>query len=239
MEPNAPAGSLKSALTSLGARGYDAVMTRILWVTGFGPFTGVDNNPTAAAVGRLQGLKIGGFEVVAEVLPTSYKRASQRVHKAYASLNPAAALHLGVAKNEQQLRVERIAANEQTASIPDIDGVFATGERCSKALQIGARLETTVDTESVARRLRRHALPARASDDAGRYVCNTVYFSALEASMLLDPSTLPVFLHVPAIGNPKAVGGATWQLDDIVLAARVVMVALSDTFTGRVTGPIA
>lgn len=218
---------------------YHVFMTRVLWVTGFGPFPGVDSNPTAAVIGRLQGMRVGSFEVVGEVLPTSYERAAARVRRAYKTLQPAAALHLGVAKNEKKLRVERVAANEQTASIPDVDGILAMGLRCSKAFAVAARLETTVDAADVAHRLRRNGLPARESDDAGRYVCNTVYFSALEAAIRVDPSTLSVFLHVPGIGNPRAMGGVTWQLDDIVLAARVVMLALSDTLTGRVTGPIA
>ena len=214
-------------------------MAKVLWLTGFGPFPGVDDNPTAEVARRLHGQRVAGFEVLGEVLQTSFEASGARVKEALPKLRPAAALHLGVAKNEKELRVEAVAANEQTASIPDEDGVLALGQRCSLHFPVAQRLLSAVHVDELTHRLRRHGLPARRSEDAGRYVCNSTYFLSLEAAKRLDPAPLVLFLHVPPVGKPKTIGGATWQLEDLVLAARVALIGLTDALTGRSTGPIA
>ncbi|GEM_PF-3454768 len=154
-------------------------------------------------------------------------------------MRPAIGLHLGVAVNATEIRVERLAANERTASRPDVDNVLPMGERCHCGFGIADKLESSIATGAIAARIRRHGLPARVSDDAGRYVCNSTYFAALEIAERLDPRPLTLFVHLPMPGKPRSVGGMTWQLDDLVLATRVVLLALTDQLTGRITGPIA
>lgn len=44
--------------------------------------------------------------------------------------------------------------------------------------------------------IRKSGSPARVSDDAGRYVCETIYWSALAAAH----APLTAFLHVPPLG---------------------------------------
>lgn len=217
-------------------------MSKVIWLTGFGPFPGVTDNPTAAVVAALSGARVGGFEIAATVLPTSYEGAAKAVASGFSQVL-AAVVMLGVARHEREIRVESTAANEQTASIPDVDGFLALGQRCSPHFAVGEKLRTTLDVEALAARLRRHSLAARASDDAGRYVCNSSYFNALATSARqtttpLRKTTPVVFIHVPHIGQPRATGGARWQLSDLVLAARVVIVGVADSLTGRVTGPI-
>jgi pyroglutamyl-peptidase len=164
--------------------------TRLL-VTGFGPFPGVATNPSgrvAALVAGSPRLRRLGIEAQGLVLPTAYAAIEGVLAPALARGGFAAVLMIGVAGRTREIRVERRAANRASLLSPDASGK----RRGSLTLGPGpAHRSSAVAAPPVLDRLRRHRLPCRVSRDAGRYLCNAVYFAALA-----EP--VPVlFLHIP------------------------------------------
>lgn len=164
---------------------------RPLLVTGFGPFPGMPRNPSAAlarALGAALRCRAGPRPQVL-VLRTAYAAIPGTLLPALAE-RPAAILMLGVASRARRIRVEARARNRASRLYPDASG------------RISARLD--LDPEGPAARrspvaaqalaiLRRHGLDARASNDAGRYLCNASYYAALASDC---PA---LFVHIPPV----------------------------------------
>jgi pyroglutamyl-peptidase len=155
-------------------------------VTGFGPFPGVEDNPTARLVQQLDGVVLSGepaVRVIGRVLPVSYRRGPQEAIALAREHEVALVLGFGVARGRPQVCVERLGVRVEQGS-PDVDGETMTGMDGPEV--VPATLDTPLLIE---------ALQASPSDDAGRYVCNAWLY---EVSRAL---TVPVgFVHVPEEG---------------------------------------
>lgn len=154
------------------------VALRAAWVTGFGPFPGVDDNPSvrvALALARTLGA------APAEVLPVSWERA---LHN---PVDDAPAIHVGVATRRRSVCIERVAYN-LASKHQDADGVRRPGP-----LQLGApeRVVSTLPCAAIARELAQ-THPARVSADPGRYLCNGRLFASLVARR-----GRALFVHIP------------------------------------------
>ncbi len=193
---------------------------RLALVTGFGPFPGVDDNPTAAVVAvidRLAGAEIAGAEIaraeiVTAVLPVSWRRGPAALLAALDAVRadhgpPDVVLHLGVAVGADRLRVERLAAAACRQAL-DVDGALPD------STPSGA--EARFDVEALARHLVNADLPAAVSDDAGAYLCNAIFAAGLRWAG--PHGALVAFLHVPMPGTPRP-DGRVWQIADLVQAA--------------------
>ncbi len=157
----------------------------MILVTGFGPFPGVEHNPSATAARAVDGLRVGGETLVGLVLPVSYRRAPQAVIELAHTLGARAVVCLGVASRRTRVEVERRATRATDAERPDVDGDLrpeATGPEV---------LHATAPVDALARALR-----ASVSDDAGTYVCNALLYELVGAL----PDVPVAFVHVPTAG---------------------------------------
>ena len=167
-----------------------------LLVTGFGPFPGVADNPSAAIARRVAGSprwRRLGIETHALVLPTAYSAIEGILAPALKG-GYDGVLMIGVAGKAKRIRVERRAANRASVLMPD-----ASGRRGTRLTLTPGSLHrrSRVAAAPVLARLRQAGLGAEISQDAGRYLCNACYFSVLS-----EP--LPVlFLHVPKAPRRK------------------------------------
>lgn len=178
-------------------------------LTGFGPFPGVELNPTAAVVHALAAEPAPpGLQWAAEVLPVSWQHGEKALRDALTTHRPAIALHLGVATSADRLRVERCAV---AAAPPRPDALGALPERPPPAARVG------FDVAALAAALCDGGLPAEASDDAGAYLCNAVLGWSLVRSV--DFGHRAAFLHVPMPGSARP-GGGVWSEGDLQRAAR-------------------
>ena len=196
-------------------------MTRTLLVTGFGPFPGVAVNPTQALALALDGRSVNGAAVCARVLDVSFARAAQQLAQAVLATQPVALLHLGVAAGSTEIRLEGHAVNRIAADRPDIDGASPSDPRIDPHQPLDAALAPWLDLPSLADRLNRRGLPAQISDDAGRYVCNALYFASLAAQSQAVVPRPCLFVHVPLID------GEGWTLQRLVDAAEGLISALA------------
>jgi pyroglutamyl-peptidase len=169
------------------------MMTRTL-LTGFGPFGTVVNNPSSRIVAHFAQAGAAGHDLTTRVLPVSYARAEGEIRALLSAGGFDSALLLGVAGRETHLRLEQFGRWAPSGH-PDCDGLMpSNAERSPGALE---RYSTPVALEPLMHDLHAAGLPARLSDDAGSYVCNHTYYSALQAIAAEDLPTRCLFLHLP------------------------------------------
>lgn len=165
-------------------------------VTGFGRFPGAPENPSgplALALARRARPALAGMEVRAEVLPTTWESAN-----AFAALlqrwDPDIVLMIGLAGRRRHVCVETRATN-RTGGFPD-----ATGRRPGAPRLDAAGPDTVrgaAHTAGLVQALRSTGVPARASRDAGRYICNALAYGAYRQARETGRPLRAVFVHVP------------------------------------------
>lgn len=160
----------------------------MILVSGFGPFPGVPDNPTAALARAIDGRRVAGETVVGIVLPVSYARGPAEVIRHAQLLGPRLVVGLGVASQRAKPCVERTGRRAANPERPDVDGVAL--DRCGDGPEI---VRATADVARLAK-----ALKAEISDDAGGYVCNAWLWTVVQAL----PGTPVAFVHVPPAGLP-------------------------------------
>jgi len=163
-------------------------------VTGFGPFGGHTDNPSARAVELLAREWTGPAELVTAVLPVSFARATAQLRALVEEHAPAVVLGVGLAAGRRRLGLERVAVNLVDARIPDVDDAQPVDVPVLPG-EPTARL-TTLPVKSVLRALQAAGLPAELSLSAGTYVCNAVMFAGLTYA---PDGAVAGFLHVPDV----------------------------------------
>jgi pyroglutamyl-peptidase len=167
-------------------------MTRLL-VTGFGPFPRVPRNPSerlARALAAHPRLRLRGVEASALILPTAYPAVDAVLVPVLRAWRPDAVLMLGVAARRRHVSVETRAVNRVSRLFPDAAGRVAARLAFRPGGPHVRRARAPVT--GLIRGLRTSGLDARASRDAGRYLCNASSYAALEAG-----GATTVFIHVP------------------------------------------
>jgi pyroglutamyl-peptidase len=170
--------------------------TRIL-LTGFGPFPGIADNPSARLVETLA--RAGRFtprdcELHTQVLPTEWGAVGALVPVLLNSLQPHVTIHFGVSRQARSLRIERSAHNN---ILPRLDAAGVLPARRRIHLHGPGRLDSTVAVPRLAATLRENGIPANSSAHAGSYLCNVLYYHSLAWAMSRDVSASVLFVHIP------------------------------------------
>jgi pyroglutamyl-peptidase len=202
---------------------------RIL-ITGFGPFPGAPYNPTMALVARLLRLRRPAFsdvEFTGHIFPVTYKAVDRELPQILAKRQPHALLMFGLASRTHHVRIETRARNAVTMLWPDADharvrkGSIAGG---ADAKMFGPH------TAKLLRAAVATGIDARASRDAGSYLCNYLSWRAIEAVGADHGPRLAAFVHVPllqrdASSQPK---GATHRvtLEELVDAGEGMLLEM-------------
>lgn len=179
---------------------------RKILICGFGPFPGVPRNPAQTAardLARLRRPLLEGMERHLEILPTHWD-ALHHLAGLLADVRPDAVLLLGVAGRRRVLNVEMRAVNA-ASGFPDA----ARRHAPARALQAGGpdALMTRANAARLVHAIRQAGLGAAVSRDAGRYLCNGAYYTALAALERMAPPVPVVFVHLPGRGpKPRGAG---------------------------------
>lgn len=205
-------------------------MTLTVLLTGFGPFPGAPFNPTTALVRRLARIRrvsAGDLRCIGHVFSTRYDAVDQELPALLACLRPDAVVMFGLAARRPHVSIETRACNRISIAFPDAGG--------------GVARRAVIDRQAVAdrrgrapmRRLLAAAQGAgvktRLSRDAGRYVCNYVYWRALEAAERPGGPRLAVFVHVPTPRRDNARRGRkrrAYPLPDLVRVGDAIVNAV-------------
>lgn len=182
-------------------------------VTGFGAFPGAPFNPTTRLAQDLVAVRRPGLANVvriAHVFETSYTAVEQGLPALFAEVRPNVVLLFGLAMRTPYLRVETRARNRRSP-------VFADARGCHPACDLitpGASrtMRGNAPHHRLATAARAAGVPVRLSFDAGSYLCNYVYWRALELTIRNKP--LVQFVHVPLVRHRAEGGGITF--DDLI-----------------------
>ena len=196
-------------------------MKRLL-ITGFAPFGGDKVNPSWQAVSALPD-RIGEWTLVKRQMPVAFRSAPRALYEAMDDCGPDAVLMIGLAASRGMVTPERQGFNEIVARIPDNEGDQPQNE---PVVPGGPEvLFSTLPVEDMAEAIAACGIPARLSDSAGRYVCNTLLYSALYRSEQLDDPIPAAFIHVPA--TPElGLDVPTLTLEEIVKALTAAIEAI-------------
>ena len=172
-------------------------MKRIL-LTGFEPFGGSEINSSWEIAVRVGQLSPKGVVVETMQLPVSFKCAGEAIRKTLRENQPNVLVMLGQRGKGTSIDIERIAVNLMDSVNPDNDGcqpqeqaITADGE---------AAYFSNLPVKVLRDALLHKSIPARVSNSAGLYVCNSTYYNALEEIHKLQLPTKAVFVHLPKIG---------------------------------------
>ncbi|XP_010248498.1 PREDICTED: uncharacterized protein LOC104591402 [Nelumbo nucifera] len=193
--------------------GSEGPLSVTVHVTGFKKFQGVAENPTETIVSNLKdffkrrglsgGVTLGSCTVLETAgdgaLPMLYKTLESGTSKPSAdhpSNEQVIWLHFGVNSGAIKFAIERQAVNEATFRCPDELGwqpqqlpiVPEDGG-------ISRTRETSCSTDAIVKFLKKKGYDVAISDDAGRFVCNYVYYHSLRFAEQKGHKSL--FVHVP------------------------------------------
>lgn len=203
---------------------------RIL-VTGFSVFPGAPVNPTEALAGILteqppEDEAIAAFR--AEVLAVEYATIADRLSAIGREFLPDIAIHFGLAGECEGFRLERIARNSHAQARPDQAGAMPTATQVCAGPET---LKSTLPLDLIAARLQQAGLPVQWSDDAGGYLCNTVFtLSVAHACDGLRPA-MAGFVHVPPLKEAKPHRANAMGIDDLVAGARIFIASCADAWS--------
>jgi pyroglutamyl-peptidase len=202
---------------------------RIL-ITGFGPFPGAPFNPTKPLVTRLLRLRrpaLGDVELTGHIFPVTYKAVDRELPELLARYRPDALLMFGLASRTPHLRVETRARNAVTMLWPDADHTRVRKGSISgsaDAMMFGSH------TAKLLRAAVGTGIDARASRDAGSYLCNYLSWRAIEATCGDGGPRLTAFAHVPPLarGGASSRKGATHRitLEELVDAGEAMLLEM-------------
>jgi pyroglutamyl-peptidase len=174
-------------------------------ITGFGPFPGAPVNPTTALIARLARRRhatAAPVRCIGHVFATRYAAVDQELPALIAQHRPDAIVMFGLAARRAHVSIETRARNRISVVFPDAGGGVARRAVIDESAPADRRGRAPM------RRLLAAAkgagIDARLSRDAGRYVCNYIYWRALESAARAGGPRLAVFVHVPEVCRPKS-----------------------------------
>ncbi|PIA37989.1 hypothetical protein AQUCO_02900088v1 [Aquilegia coerulea] len=194
----------------MGSEGPSVVTVH---VTGFKKFHGVAENPTETIVSNLEeflkkrglpkGLILGSCNILETAgqgaLDPLYQTLESAVNKADSESSNSGRtiwVHFGVNSGATRFAIEHQAVNEATFRCPD-----ELGWKPQKAPivpadgSISRARETSLPVDKMTRALAKMGYDVMTSHDAGRFVCNYVYYHSLRFAEQQGIKSL--FVHVP------------------------------------------
>eukprot|EP01080_Neovahlkampfia_damariscottae_P005908 gene5908-9738_t len=176
----------------------------IVYITGFGSFHGVTENPTQIFVETIQKdvnfLDQKNYKLVStEVLEVSMNAVDdyfQKISQQDVQKKKVFFLHFGVHGRTKEFILESKAKNEANFGVPDEKLNFPKNEKIERNFELDHWNSTSIvkKLNSIVLDLNQK-YPVKLGDDPGRFVCNYMYYQSLKFSEV--NGTCSLFIHVP------------------------------------------
>lgn len=197
-------------------------------ITGFGRFPGAAFNPSAPlarALAKQRRPALSHAKLVGHVFTTSYSAVDRDLPALIEKYQPDAILMFGVAPKSKAVRIETLARNA-LSRFPDA----ARFSPATRHIAAGAKSQHNARAPllrmlQAAREISKSSVLSR---NAGRYLCNYVYWRALESAERPGGPKLVAFVHVPPVsaarpasrrGQSSPAPGALRKVGEAILAA--------------------
>jgi pyroglutamyl-peptidase len=197
-------------------------------ITGFGPFPGAPFNPSATlakALARRRRPAFAALDRTVHLFETAYGSVDRELPKLLAQ-KPDIVLMFGVAGRRRQLCVETRARNALSVLFPDANGYHPQQSAINRGRPPALKGNAPFERLLGAARTRTRA--SQLSRDAGRYLCNYLYWRALEP--LRQDGPLVQFIHIPPVSNKTRRRSRrkrhTLSLAQLVNGAEAILIAL-------------
>lgn len=201
---------------------------RIL-VTGFEPFPGAPYNPTQPLVARLACLRrpaLADVELASHIFPVTYGAVDRQLPELLGQYRPQALLMFGLAARTSWIRIETRARNAVTMLWPDADH---TRVRRGSIAGTADAMTFGPHTAKLLRAALATGVDARASRNAGSYLCNYLSWRAIEAVNDGKGPRLAAFIHVPLLareGTSWLRGTSRLTLEELVDAGEAMLMEM-------------
>ena len=199
-------------------------MEKKVLITGFEPFGGEKINPATEILNRLPEY-ISDAKIIKLIIPTVFKKASERVTDMMDIEKPDVVISIGQAGGRKAITVERVAINVDDALIEDNEGNKPIDEVIREDGENA--YFTTLPIKKICQEIKLKNIEAAVSNSAGTFVCNHVMYSVLY-KVMKDNNMKNVkagFIHVPYL--PEQVKNKdnmpSMELDDMVMAIKVAI----------------
>lgn len=189
-------------------------------LTGFEPFGNYKENSSWAVAEKVAACGIEG--VFATLLPVSFFSVATALRKAVEVYRPNTIVMLGQSAGIDYIKLERVAINMMDASKTDNDGYIPDEEPiCPNG---ASAMFTNTNIKELRVAVEELGIPAKVSNSAGLYVCNRLYYEALQLCREI-PGMKALFVHVPLYEGQQMVnvGQATMQLGDMTKAIQTII----------------
>jgi pyroglutamyl-peptidase len=198
-------------------------MSSIL-ITAFEPFGGGTVNPSKEVLRDFPD-HLYGYKVIKTVLPVIYDRSFEKLLPLIEKHAPDVILLTGYAKGRSHVTVERIGINICDGDMPDALGNVFSNRPIIKDGADG--LFSTLPLGPIEKRFKERLLPAKLSNSAGTYVCNTLLYRTLYHIKQHALDTKVGFVHLPAL--PSQASGASVPSMDKGLMIDILIETLDAT----------
>jgi pyroglutamyl-peptidase len=198
-------------------------MTTTILLTGFGPFPGAPVNPTEPLVMELARRRHPGVAQVrrlAHVFHVSYEAVDRELPELIARENPDALIMFGLAARSRHMRIEALARNALSCSIPDAAGRFPEATTIAADAPVTLAMPAPIDRLLAA--ARSAGVPVRRSRDAGGYLCNYLCWRAAETAHTGRPQ-LATFVHIPPVRSAAGAAQTALSFDDLLRAGEAIV----------------
>lgn len=170
-------------------------------LTGFEPFGELKVNPSQAILERITDghTLCDVYEINTVILPVRFDSAGARIKKTIQEFKPDVILSLGLSEGSNSITLEKKAMNLKQ----DVDVRNTKNINGPKLILLGRPIsyKSTLPLERIYRSLKDRNIPVTMSDDAGKYICNYVFYLACHEIKLLKNGGKAGFVHVPLISE--------------------------------------
>jgi pyroglutamyl-peptidase len=180
-------------------------------------------------VERLTQLRRPAFhdvELLSHIFHVAYGNVDRELPELIARLRPQALLSFGLADRTAHVRVETRARNAVTTRFPDADRTHA---RKGSIVDGADAMMFGPHTANLLRAARSTGIDARASRDAGSYLCNYLSWRAIEAVRNDSGPRLAAFIHIPLLARDGTAPKGTAHritLEELVDAGEAMLLEL-------------
>jgi pyroglutamyl-peptidase len=136
------------------------------------------------------------------LLPVSFGAAEQPLMDAITEHRPILVVSMGLWPGEPVIRLERVAVNRASFEMPDNDGRRLLDDQVEPNGPVARAV--TLPVGKIIALLRGKGIPARASDTAGTFLCNTTLYRALGSCERLQTDARCGFVHLPYLPQQVA-----------------------------------
>lgn len=186
-------------------------MNKVVYVTGFGEFHGVKENPSMKIVEELRSKQfcVDGHSVVFEVLEVSVEYCRDFISKLDFDNNCYIFVHIGVDSNGTAIKLEQCAYNNMNFRVPDERGYQPQLTQINTDSDVDTPLHSELSLPAIcgnvngtiAQCSRPGDIDITLSTDPGRFLCNYIYYNSLLLQQSHNRPLNAVFVHVPTLAT--------------------------------------